>query len=76
MNKYIAFLRGINISGKNKIDMSDLKSEFENAGFTNVSTYLNSGNVSFLSNENNLKNKIEESKMQLVEKNCFKWDCR
>ena len=60
MNKYIAFLRGINISGKNKIDMSDLKSEFENAGFTNVSTYLNSGNVSFLSNENNLKNKIED----------------
>ena len=48
MNKYIAFLRGINISGKNKIDMSDLKSEFENAGFTNVSTYLNSGNVLFV----------------------------
>ena len=29
MNKYIAFLRRINISGKNKIAMSDLKKEFE-----------------------------------------------
>ena len=28
--KYIALLRGINISGKNKISMSELKSEFEN----------------------------------------------
>ena len=60
MNKYIAFLRGINISGKNKIDMSALKLEFENAGFSNISTYLNSGNVSFMSDEENLKNKIED----------------
>ena len=52
--KYIAFLRGINISGKNKIRMSDLKLELENAGFTQVSTYLNSGNVTFLSDDNNL----------------------
>ena len=60
MKKYIAFLRGINISGKNKIRMSDLKLEFENAGFTQVSTYLNSGNVTFLSDDNNLKNRIED----------------
>ena len=60
MKKYVAFLRGINISGKNKIRMSDLKLEFENAGFTQVSTYLNSGNVTFLSDDNNLKNRIED----------------
>lgn len=48
-NRYIAFLRGINISGKNKIAMSDLKREFEHLGFTDVSTYLNSGNVLFSS---------------------------
>ena len=30
MRKYIAFLRGINISGRNKISMSDLKTEKEN----------------------------------------------
>ena len=45
MGEYIAFLRGINISGKNKIVMSELKTEFEQLGFSDVSTYLNSGNV-------------------------------
>lgn len=47
--EYIAFLRGINISGKNKVPMALLKTEFENLGFTEVSTYLNSGNVRFSS---------------------------
>lgn len=51
MNKirYVAFIRGINISGKNKIPMSDLKIEFEKLGYSNVSTYLNSGNIVFSS---------------------------
>ena len=49
MREYIAFLRGINISGKNKIVMSDLKTEFEQLEFSDVSTYLNSGNVLFTS---------------------------
>ncbi len=43
--KYIVMLRGINISGKNKISMSMLKSVLEEEGFKNVSTILNSGNV-------------------------------
>lgn len=47
MENYIAFLRGINISGKNKISMPDLKKEFENLGFSDAVTYLNSGNVLF-----------------------------
>ncbi|MGN0660138.1 MAG: DUF1697 domain-containing protein, partial [Oscillospiraceae bacterium] len=42
-----ALLRGINISGKNKISMADLKLSFEETGFENVVTYLNSGNVIF-----------------------------
>lgn len=49
MKKYVAFLRGINIGGKNKISMSQLKEEFEAVGFLEVSTYLNSGNVVFAS---------------------------
>ena len=48
--KYIALLRGINISGKNKVSMSILKSELENNGYLNVLTYLNSGNIIFDSN--------------------------
>lgn len=49
MERYIALLRGINISGKNKIAMAELKAGFAEAGFTEVFTYLNSGNVVFSS---------------------------
>ena len=49
MKRYIAFLRGINISGKNKISMAELKKGFEELGFQEVKTYLNSGNVIFSS---------------------------
>ncbi len=49
MTRYIALLRGINISGKNKIAMAELKKEFSALGFADVSTYLNSGNVAFSS---------------------------
>ena len=51
--KYIALLRGINISGKNKISMSELKSELENNKYQNVTTYLNSGNIIFESSIDN-----------------------
>src|SRR4051812_6155577 len=44
---YVALLRGINVGGNNKIAMSELKATFEKAGMTNVSTYINSGNVIF-----------------------------
>lgn len=47
MKRYIALLRGINISGKNKISMSELNSCFMERGFVDVLTYLNSGNVIF-----------------------------
>ena len=47
MRRYIAFLRGINISGKNKVPMAELKKSFENQNFSQVKTYLNSGNVIF-----------------------------
>ena len=49
MGSYIALLRGINISGKNKVPMAELKKTFEELGFGAVKTYLNSGNVVFLS---------------------------
>ncbi len=61
MKRYIALLRGVNISGKNKISMSELKKEFAELGFTEVVTYLNSGNVMFsseIADEKDLSNKI------------------
>lgn len=45
--RYIALLRGINVGGNNKIAMSDLKQCFQDAGFSRVETYINSGNVLF-----------------------------
>ena len=41
----IALLRGINVSGKNKIRMAELKALFEGLGCESVITYLQSGNV-------------------------------
>jgi uncharacterized protein (DUF1697 family) len=44
---YVALLRGINVGGNNKMEMSKLKTTFEKLGFTNVVTYINSGNIVF-----------------------------
>lgn len=45
--KYAAFLRGINVGGKNKIKMETLREVCTSIGFENVKTYINSGNVIF-----------------------------
>jgi uncharacterized protein (DUF1697 family) len=45
MNTYVILLRGINVGGKNKVAMAGLKKCLEEAGFSNVSTYIASGNV-------------------------------
>ncbi|HHX66740.1 MAG: DUF1697 domain-containing protein [Miniphocaeibacter sp.] len=54
MKRYTAFLRGVNISGRNEVSMADLKKEFEKLGFKEVKTYLNSGNVAFSSSEDDI----------------------
>ena len=46
--RFIALLRGINISGKNKISMPELKTVLTEKGFADVKTYLNSVNPAFL----------------------------
>ncbi len=45
--RHIALLRGINVGGNNIIKMADLKSCFEDMGFSDVVTYIQSGNVVF-----------------------------
>jgi len=68
--KYISLLRGINVSGQKAIKMSDLKSLYQEIGFQNVITYIQSGNVVFESDVKNgtsIKKKIQstiESKYQ------------
>jgi uncharacterized protein (DUF1697 family) len=60
MKKFIALLRGINVSGQKKIKMSDLKLLFGKIGFQNVETYIQSGNVIFSSKEKSVK-KLESN---------------
>lgn len=47
MAQYLALLRGINVGGKNIIKMADLRACFEGMGFSDVITYIQSGNVIF-----------------------------
>ena len=45
MTKHLALLRGINVSGHNMIKMEALKNMLENMGYSDVVTYIQSGNV-------------------------------
>ncbi len=47
MERYLAFLRGINVSGQKLIKMVDLKNHLEDMGLKKVQTYIQSGNVCF-----------------------------
>lgn len=63
MSKFIAFLRGVNVGGGNRVPMKELKKCFEDMGFNNVKTLLNSGNVVFEGDKkdvSNIPNKLEK----------------
>ena len=63
MNTYIAFLRGINVGGHHKLPMADLKVIFNNLGYTDIITILNSGNIIFKTpkqKSNDLEKTIEK----------------
>ena len=64
--KYVALLRGVNVGGNNKVDMKELVAAMEGAGFEEVSTYINSGNIFFRSVEK--EGKIVESLEALIKK--------
>jgi len=59
--KYVCLLRGLNVGGKNKVSMTDLRLVFEKLGFDNVVTYINSGNVLFSSSEEPSTINLEQS---------------
>jgi len=62
--KYFALMRGINVGGNNIIKMADLKKTVAESGFTSVSTYIQSGNIIFKSEENDIDKitkKLEEA---------------
>lgn len=62
MQKYVAFLRAINVGGNSLIKMDVLKKHFESFGLDKVQTYIQTGNVIFESKERDaskLEKKIE-----------------
>ena len=59
MTRYALLVRGINVGGKNKVVMEELRQELTDLGLEKVETYINSGNVFFTSTD---------SKSQLIEK--------
>ena len=50
--RYLLLLRGINVGGKNKVSMAELKDLILRLGYENVITYINSGNIIFDTNDN------------------------
>lgn len=68
MDRFAAFLRGINVGGNKTIKMEELKETFEKLSFKNVKTVLNSGNVLFDSAEK------DQSKLEIkIEKAILKY---
>jgi uncharacterized protein (DUF1697 family) len=62
---YIALLRGVNVGGNNKINMTKLAQSFVSVGCKEVSTYINSGNIVFIS-DNEDKNKLSNILEQII----------
>ena len=50
MNRFALLVRGINVGGKNKVVMAQLRQELTGLGLENVETYINSGNIFFDTN--------------------------
>ncbi len=53
MNRYVAFLRAVNVGGR-RVKMDELRAWFSQAGYNDVSTYIQSGNVVFTDNGVNI----------------------
>jgi uncharacterized protein (DUF1697 family) len=51
MCRYLALLRGINVGGRNKVSMPDLREVAASLGHTKITTYIQSGNLIFTSPE-------------------------
>ena len=51
MKRYALLVRGINVGGKNKVVMAQLRQELTELGLEKVETYINSGNIFFTSTD-------------------------
>jgi uncharacterized protein (DUF1697 family) len=67
MTRHIALLRGINVGGHKKVPMADLRAALEDAGFEDVKTYVQSGNVALTAKERS-PGKVGRKVEQAIEK--------
>lgn len=68
MQTYISILRGINVSGQKKILMTDLTKLYEDLGFKDVKSYIQSGNVLFKSSKSLKKKDICDKIQKAIRK--------
>ena len=73
-NKYVALLRAINVGGNAVIKMADLTKRVESLGLTDVSTYIQTGNVIFTSGESD--SKVLEALLEKGIRDKFKYDVK
>ncbi len=69
MTRYVALLRGVNVGGRTKVGMADVRHIFAELGHSDVQTYLQSGNVIFtaaVERSSNLAQDIEQRMAQEV----------
>ena len=71
---FVALLRGVNVGGNNIISMKSLKTSFEKIGFSEVSTYINSGNILFKARERDAR-KLE-TKIEAMLSRDYKLGCK
>ena len=67
MTTYISMLRGINVGGHKKIKMDTLKQLYVELGYTNVQTYIQSGNVIFQTQDIDAVNLAKSIAKQILE---------
>lgn len=67
MNQYVAFLRAINVGGRAKVKMNDLKHAFTQAGCKDVTTFIQSGNVLFTAPEPDTTSIMQNIQLNLNE---------
>ena len=65
--EYVALLRGINVGGNNKVVMSELREQVAAAGFGQVHTYINSGNLLFEAEEGTPSEDVAQAVEDLLE---------
>ena len=66
MTTYVALLRAVNVGGKNQVPMARLRAIFESAGYSDVTTYIQSGNVIFDSPQRSSAKVVDEIEAALA----------